>query len=213
MKWQEPSEAWWLFLSCLCFLLCTFASRILNLANCSLWCLDIFSKNFFPLLLLVIRIHICTLPAFTLHDLQVDTSHSTLQAKKELRQAWRSIGNYIITLTHDVPASSVSDGSLHQFTITFFSKNSLHHILNLASQCPKEDKSDLSLHIQINGINSLSACCYFSVTAKELEWWGKCAAFREAITSCERRCLFLVMRGPAALDYIVKVGLWGEVYL
>lgn len=145
MKWQEPNEAWWLLLSlCLCFLPCILAGRILNLANCSLWCLDIFSKCFFPFLLVLI-IHIYMLPPFTLHNLQIDTSHSTSRSKKRMKTSLKEFGNCTIIVSHDVPAFPVTDRSSHQFCITFLSKGSLHRILILASQSPKEDKSDLSL--------------------------------------------------------------------
>lgn len=140
MKWQEPSEAWWLLLSlCLCFLPCILAGRILNLSNCSLWCLDIFSKCFFPFLL-VLTIYICMFPPFTLHNLQIDTSHSTLRTQKRTKTSLEESGNRTITISHDVPPASVTDGSLHPFCITCISEGSLHQIWILASQCPTEDK-------------------------------------------------------------------------
>lgn len=74
------------------------------------------------------------------------TQHFT--QKKRTKASLEEFGNCTIMISHDVPASPVTDQFLHQFCIICVSKGSLHQIPILAFQSLKVDKSQ-TFHCRI----------------------------------------------------------------
>lgn len=110
-------EAWarWSLVALLSVCLHVLPGRMLNLANCTLWCLDIFSKCFFPFPA-VPNIYFCLF--HLIHPAQspeIDTLYRSSYSKR-MKTNFEEFGNFTMRISHDALASPVSDWSLQKLT-------------------------------------------------------------------------------------------------